>query len=321
MAGRDQKNLYLFDPQDMGVEGTTNGLKAYKTKLKAGISKENIPLTAIHPALPSYLEWTVDNVKGTQSFISSAQDCKNFFKNWDRSEQHYKKLLVYWAECLGPIYLMENHSNVFPTTSPVYYSSSKSEGLWDFKVNDSEISVKAPKGATNVIKPQDIVGNEELKKRMKKQDVASNVKKLYRILEILASMSAVAGPVRVLYGTDGSNGELSKEFPNLAVKTPIVPPIVTEKKVQDDNWKQTEQAISSWGKSKVVEPSVKILAHNFLKYSGLTLLKMEISKSTGIPEFSWGSNLTTAEFKGKGKKGERMGIGFTFNNKFYTDGF
>ena len=44
MAGRDQKNLYLFDPQDMGVEGTPNGLKAYKTKLKAGISKENIPL-------------------------------------------------------------------------------------------------------------------------------------------------------------------------------------------------------------------------------------------------------------------------------------
>ena len=48
---------------------------------------------------------------------------------------------------------------------------------------------------------------------------------------------------------------------------------------------------------------------------------MEIPKSTGIPEFSWGSNLTKAELKGKGKLGERMGIGFSFDNKFYTSGF
>ena len=230
-------------------------------------------------------------------------------------------MLVYWAENLGPIYLMTNHPDVFPKTSKVFIPTSVSEGLWDFKVNDSEISVKAPKGATNVIKPQDIVANKELKKRIFKSDVSESVKKLYRILKILAEERAVPGPVKVLYGTTGSNGELSADFPDLAIKTPTPPSIVTDYAVQRARWKETEKAISSWGKSKIAAPAVKLLTSNFLKYSGLTLLKMDIPKATGIPDFSWGSNLTKAELKGKGKLGERMGIGFSFDNKFYTSGF
>ena len=109
--------------------------------------------------------------------------------------------------------------------------------------------------------------------------------------------------------------------PDLAIKTPIPPSIVTDYAVQRARWKETEKAISSWGKSKVAAPAVKLLTSNFLKYSGLTLLKMDIPKATGIPDFSWGSNLTKAELKGKGKLGERMGIGFSFDNKFYTSGF
>ena len=59
-----------------------------------------------------------------------------------------------------------------------------------------------------------------------------------------------------------------------------------------------------------------IIEETLTKISG-----MDVPKATGVPEFSWGSNLTKAELKGKGKLGERMGIGFSFNNQFYTDGF
>ena len=323
-GGRQQSGLYEFKPNDLGMGGTINGLSAYKTRLKGCIQSQAAALSAIgNPNIPTYLEWTVDNIGGTSSFGGNTpQQMRNFFSSWgSRAEQHYKKLLVYWAENLGPIYLMENHTDVFPTSSNVFVPTTVSEGLWDFKVNDSQISVKAPKGATNVIKPQDIVGDADLEKRIKRNDISPGVKKLYRILKILAEESAIAGPAKVLYGTTGSNGELSAEFPHLAMKTPTPPLICTDKNVQSANWKQTEQALSSWGKGKVAEASVKLLLHNFLKYDGLTLLKMEISKQTGIPEFTWGSNLTKAEFKGKGKKGERMGIGFTFDNKFYTEGF
>ena len=323
-GGRQQSGLYEFKPKDLGMGGNIKSLATYKKTLKDCIKTQAPALSAIgNPNIPTYLEWTVDNIEGNDSFGGNTpQQMRSFFNSWgSKAEQHYKKLLVYWAENLGPIYLMENHTDVFPTSSNVFVPTTVSEGLWDFKVNDSQISVKAPKGATNVIKPQDIVRNPELKKRLNKHDISKAVKKLYRILEILAEESAVAGPAKVLYGTTGSNGELSKDFPNLAIKTPTPPLICTDKNVQGANWKQTEQALTSWGKSKVAAPAVKLLLHNFIKYDGLTLLKMEISKQTGIPKFTWGSSLTTAEFKGKGKKGERMGIGFTFNDKFYTEGF
>ena len=323
-GGRQQSGLYEFKPNDLGMGGHISGLGAYKRKLKEAIQSQAVPLSAIgNPNIPNYLEWTIDNIEGNTSFGGNTpQEMRTFFKSWGpRAEQHFKKLLVYWAENLGPIYLMENHKNVFPDNSAVFVPTSVSEGLWDFKVNESEISVKAPKGATNVIKPQDIVGNAALRKRLNKGDISQGVKKLYKILEILAEEKAVPGPAKVLYGTTGSNGLLSKEFPTLAMKTPTPPPIVSDYAVQKDNWKETEKAISSWGKSKVAAPAVKLLLHNFLKYNGLTLLKMNIDKGTGIPKFTWGSNLTKAELKGKGKLGERMGIGFTFDNKFYTEGF
>ena len=73
---------------------------------------------------------------------------KDFFKNMgkdsnstDSNFQHYNKLLVYWGECLGPIWFMENHSDIFPENSKVYMPPGVSEGLWDFKVNESQISV------------------------------------------------------------------------------------------------------------------------------------------------------------------------------------
>ena len=323
---RQQSGLYEFKPNDLGMGGTYNGLSAYKKALKDAVDSQAVQISQIGPQgpnIPEYLKWTIDNMNSNSTFAGNGpQEMRDFFKNWgDRAEQHYKKMLVYWAENLGPIYLMTNHPDVFPKTSKVFIPTSVSEGLWDFKVNDSEISVKAPKGATNVIKPQDIISNQQLKKRIFKSDVSENVKKLYRILKILAEERAVPGPVKVLYGTNGSNGELSKDFPDMAIKTPKPPAIVTDYKVQRERWKETEKAISSWGKSKVVVPAVKLLTSNFLKYSGLTLLKMDVPKSTGVPDFSWGSNLTKAELKGKGKLGERMGIGFSFNNQFYTDGF
>ena len=323
---RQQSGLYEFKPSDLGMGGTYSGLDAYKNALKKAVDSQAVEISQIGPQgpnIPSYLKWTIDNMNGKTSFGgNNPSQMREFFKNWgDRAEQHYKKMLVYWAENLGPIYLMTNHPDVFPKTSKVFIPTSVSEGLWDFKVNDSEISVKAPKGATNVIKPQDIVANKELKKRIFKSDVSESVKKLYRILKILAEERAVPGPVKVLYGTTGSNGELSADFPDLAIKTPTPPSIVTDYAVQRARWKETEKAISSWGKSKIAAPAVKLLTSNFLKYSGLTLLKMDIPKATGIPDFSWGSNLTKAELKGKGKLGERMGIGISFDNKFYTSGF
>ena len=76
--------------------------------------------------------------------------------------------------------------------------------------------------------------------------MSESVKKLYRILKILAEERAVPGPVKVLYGTTGSNGELSADFPDLAIKTPTPPSIVTDYAVQRARWKETEKAISSW---------------------------------------------------------------------------
>ena len=323
---------YEFKPTDLGMGGTHNGLSAYKTALKQGVDSEVVRLSQIGPSgpnVPTYLKWTIDNIGKQTSFLPNPQAMKDFFKNMgkdsnstDSNFQHYNKLLVYWGDCLGPIWFMENHSDIFPENSKVYMPPGVSEGLWDFKVNESQISVKAPKGSTNVIKPQDVVANPRLATEMRGSKPPKNVKKLYKILEVLAEEKAFPGPAKVLYGTDGSNGLLSKDFPHMAVKTPTPPPICTNYEVQKANWKSTEQAINSWGKDRLNAPAIKLLMHNFLKYSGLTMLKMTIDKSTGVPDFTWGSNLTKAELKGKGQKhGERMGVGIEFDGKFYTDGF
>ena len=331
-SGRDQSGLFEFKPaKDFGMGGTYNGLSAYKTALRKAIDKNTERLSQCGPSganLPTYLKWTIDNINGSSAFNSNSQEMKNFFKDLgktpsttDKNFQHYKKMLVYWAENLGPINMMENHSDIFPTNSTVFIPNETSTGLWDFKVNDSEISVKAPKGVTNVVKPQDITANETLAKVMKGSRPPKNVKKLYKILQVLGTKGAFPGPAHVIYGDKGNNGLLSKDLPHLAMKTPTPPPICYDKAVQKARWKESEKAVQSWGTSPQIEPSVKLLMHNFLKYSGLTLLKMEIDKSTGIPIFTWGSNLTKAVLKGKGKLGERMGIGFSFDNKFYTSGF
>ena len=332
-SGRDQSGLFEFKPaKDFGMGGTYNGLSAYKTALRKAIDKNTERLSQCGPSganLPTYLKWTIDNINGSQSFNPNAQAMKDFFKNLgktptttDKNFQHYKKMLVYWAENLGPINMMENHSDIFPTNSTVFIPNETSTGLWDFKVNDSEISVKAPKGVTNVVKPQDITANAQLAKVMKGSRPPKNVKKLYKILQVLGTKGAFPGPAHVIYGDKGNNGLLSKDLPHLAMKTPTPPPICYDKKVQKARWKESEKAVQSWGTSPQIEPSVKLLMHNFLKYSGLTLLKMEIDKSTGIPKFTWGSNLTKAVLKGKGQAGgERMGIGMEFDNKFYTSGF
>ena len=332
-SNRDQSGLFEFKPaKDFGMGGTYNGLTAYKKALKAAVDNATVRLSQCGPSganLPTYLKWTIDNINGTNSFNSDGKAMKAFFQKLgtdpttpDPNYQHYKKILVYWAENLGPINMMENHSDIFPTNSTVFIPNETSTGLWDFKVNDSEISVKAPKGVTNVVKPQDITANETLAKVMKGSRPPKNVKKLYKILKVLGERGAFPGPAHVIYGDKGDNGLLSKDLPHLAMKTPTPPPICYDKAVQKARWKESEKAVQSWGTSPQIEPSVKILMHNFLKYSGLTLLKMEIDKSTGIPIFTWGSNLTKAVLKGKGQAGgERMGIGMEFDGKFYTSGF
>ena len=341
--GRDQSGLFEFKPaKDFGMGGTYSGLNSYKKALKDAVDNAAIRLTQCGPSgpqLPTYLKWTIDNINGSKSFNSDGKMMKSFFQNLgktpttiDNNYQHYKKILVYWAENLGPINMMENHSDIFPTNSTVFIPKETSTGLWDFKVNDSEISVKAPKGKTNILKPQFITGQEKLAKVMKGSRPPKNVKKLYKILQELAARPGVAGPVYVAYGDKGDNGILSGDLKNIRnrkgqnvslniMKTPSPPPICYDKKVQESRWNETEKAIQAWGSSPTIEPSVKILAHNFLKYSELTLLKMNLDTSTGIPIFTWGNNLTSAAFVGKGKKGERMGIEMKFDDKFYTDGF
>ena len=342
--GRDQSGLFEFKPaKDFGMGGTYSGLNSYKKALKNAVDNAAGRLSQCGPSGPqlsTYLKWTIDNINGSSSFNSDSKVMKAFFKNLgktsttiDGNYQHYKKMLVYWAENLGPINMIENHSDVFPSNSTIFIPNETSTGLWDFKVNDSEISVKAPKGVTNVVKPQDITANAQLAKVMKGSRPPKNVKKLYKILQVLGTMGAFPGPVHVAYGDKGDNGILSGDLQNLKnkkgkdvslniMKTPTPPPICSDKKIQKARFRETEDAITAWGSSPTIEPSVKLLMHNFLKYSGLTLLKMEIDRSTGIPKFTWGNNLTKAVLKGKGQAGgERMGIGMEFDDKFYTSGF
>ena len=342
-TGRSQSGLFEFKPaKDFGMGGTYNGLTTYKKALKDAVDNTAARLSQCGPSgpqLPTYLKWTIDNINGSNSFNSDGKAMKAFFQKLgttpttpDPNYQHYKKILVYWAENLGPINMMENHSDIFPTNSTVFIPKETSTGLWDFKVNGSEISVKAPKGKTNILKPQFIVGQKELAKVMKGSRPSKPVKKLYKIFQQLAERPGVGGPVYVAYGDKGDNGILSNDLKNVKnkknqdvslniMKTPTPPPICTDKKVQEARWNETEKAIQAWGTSPQQAPTVKILAHNFLKYSELTLLKMNIDTGTGIPKFTWGSNLTSAEFLGKGKRGERMGIEMKFDDKFYTDGF
>ena len=326
--------VYEFKPaKQLGMGGTYKGLAAYKKALKDAVDTNQSTISQCGPSganLPTYLKWTIDNIGGSTAFANNDPvSMNNFFKNLgptpsqtDNNYQTYKKLLVYWAENLGPINMMENHSDVFPNNSTVLIPAETSTGLWDFKINDAEISVKAPKGATNVVKPQDITANEELAKRMRGSTPSENVKKVYKVLKALGERGAFPGPAYVVYGDKGDNGILSQDLKHLAMKTPVPPPICYDLQTQKDRWKETEKAVQSWGSSRLIEPAIKLLMHNFLQYSGLTLLKMEISTRTGVPTFTWGSNLTEAFLKGKGQKhGERMGIGIKFNEKFSTKGF
>ena len=130
--------------------GTYSGLDAYKNALKKAVDSQAVEISQIGPQgpnIPSYLKWTIDNMNGKTSFGgNNPSQMREFFKNWgDRAEQHYKKMLVYWAENLGPIYLMTKHSDVFPSNSKVFIVAEISANHNNSYLRAKNLIIKAKK--------------------------------------------------------------------------------------------------------------------------------------------------------------------------------
>ena len=330
-----------FKPSLFNLEKTTsNGLKEYKELVKKGIDSASVELGKIHPLTPDYMKWMVDNPLSNTGFLNT-EGMRQFWKPW--SSAQFSQLQVYWPEVVGPIFLMEKKPKIFPSSSVVYIPGT-GEGAYDFKVNDSEISVKAPSGKTNLLKPQFVlkfVGDDELIESTKfKKKVASEgsttVKKIYSVFEVLAENDATWGPIKVVYGTTGGNGQLSKVLKKQAPSGG--PPLICDPKAKDKKAQKAYQQYHSqdvqnelrdWSKGTVAV-AVKLFMNLFLKYSGLTLLKLKIDKKTGVGDMSWGSNVTSAYIDNKGRattkggkkyKGERMGIQFEFDDNIYEGDF
>ena len=319
-------------PTDLGVTGNFSNLSSYKTKVIASIANKREELDSIYPRYAEYLEWLVDNATGGGTFKISLPP------------KAFDEIKVYFAEVLGPIYVIEQLKE-FPINSPIEQPTSAIQGAYDFKVDGAAISVKKSgnggrsSGRTNTLKPGDIVGNSSFKTFISTS--TPSMKNLFKIFETLHEENSLDGPWRLIYGTTGNNGLLKSLKPSVPATTQV---LENQNILLDPSYNKggisatakemfandLEVSINGWSKSNSQPQRLKEFTERYLQYSGLTLFSLAVSTSSGKATATYSSNIKSAELRGKGRaspripttgrhagtlqmrKGEKMGIEMHF---------
>lgn len=118
----------------------------------------------------------------------------------------------YLGESAGPYFLKKyNLNGQITTNTSVFFPTSQTETLYDFSVKKSSsvdlYSVKQLRGATNVLKPGDVVrivsNNSILKDKWEKHPT-------FKVFEILNSNNVISGPITVIRDLYPKKTKLSK---------------------------------------------------------------------------------------------------------------
>lgn len=307
-------------PKDLGVTGKFSSIRLYKDKLVKQINqKYNEVLSKGGNSISNDTRTYLSNYFNYLNFLC------DYFDNNQRSFPNFssiklksddlKEIEVYGAEIFGPIYLPHTKGIEVDYSDSVDMPVSSTEPGIDFTVGDKKISVKKSTGVTNTLKPSEVVGNADFKNYCNKN---SNLKKLFEIFEILNEESAIQGATEVVLQEKlpNLNRELNDILEYIRVfegKSKVLEKKITEmmgnvsfNNTEDLIYKMSERAIEDWSKLPQNKEMMKDFANAYLRFSGISLFSLAISKSTGSPEPKLASTVHSAIIKSKGKHASRI---------------
>ena len=320
-------NAPPLKPTNFGTTGTYRNLSTYKTAVLDAITNRASEFNAVHSRYEEYLKWLVDNAAGVKTFFD--QSLFNALKT-TQPNSWKSELNVYFIEVLGPIYIIEQ-LGLFESSAKIDVPESAIQGAYDFAVDGAQISVKKSGGGkTNTLKPGDIVANKPFKDFISGLPEGNKKKKIYQIFEVLNEHSAVDGPIKLLYGTDGKNGLLKQLKPKAKgndqnfMLDPSTGEVSREAKELYAN--DVETSINRWSKTTVISRAMREFIGDYLLYSGLGLFTISISDKNGRGTANYTTTPSGASLAGKGRasfrygrdgemkpaKGEKMGISMKF---------
>jgi hypothetical protein len=294
-------------PQKFNIAGNFSSVTSYKNKIITEIENREVEFFNINPTLSSYLKFLTNNANNNKSF-------NNFNKFYDflESSKTLNEIQIYFAEVVGPIYLIENSNERFSRNSKIKIPSNSSTSGYDFEIDAASVSVKTPTGRGNTLKPNDIVSNIPFRTYIKTQGSLEE-KKIYNLFELLDGNSALEGPVQALYSKKNSKAILSEVAES---KWGKVLPMYEDlsDKIKRSIFRDHEDMISKWSDNLSINVNLKKFLEQYLKTSGLSLFSLKIDRTSGIATPKHKTTVKTASIKGKGKKqpGEKLGIAFTF---------
>ena len=315
-------------PTNFGTTGTYRNLSTYKKAVLDAITDRASEFNAVHSKYEEYLKWLVDNATGDGTFF----DQKLFDALKTTQPNSWNELNVYFIEVLGPIYIIEQ-LGLFESSKEIDVPESAIQGAYDFAVDGAQISVKksGKKQKTNTLKPGDIVANKPFKDFISGLPKTNKKKKIYQIFEVLNEHSALDGPIRLLYGTDNTNGLLKQLKPKggkwndqnfmLNPKTGKVSKTAKELYAND-----VETSINKWSTQTANANAMREFNGDYLLYSGLGLFTISISDKNGRGTANYTTTPSGSSLAGKGRasfrygrngelkmaKGEKMGISMSF---------
>jgi hypothetical protein len=307
-------------PKDLGVTGKFNSITSYKNKLIEQINeKYNEVISAQGNSISNdtrkYLSDYFNYLIFLCNYFDSNQKSFPNFSSIKIKREDFNEIEVYGAEIFGPIYLLHTKGIEVNDSDKVDMPVSSTEPGIDFTVGDKKISVKKSTGVTNTLKPSEIVGNADFKNYCNRN---SNLKKLFNIFEILDEESAIQGATEVVLENKLPNldnqiiGILDyvktvKNFDkNVESKIKSMMGNVSFNSMTDIMYKLSERAIEDWSKQPQNKDTLKDFANAYLRFSGLSLFTLSISKSTGAPEPKLASSVLSAIIKSKGKHASRI---------------
>ena len=314
-------------PTNFGTTGTYRNLSTYKKAVLDAITDRASEFNAVHSKYEEYLKWLVDNATGDGTFF----DQKLFDALKTTQPNSWNELNVYFIEVLGPIYIIEQ-LGLFKSSKEIDVPESAIQGAYDFAVDGAQISVKKSGGGkTNTLKPGDIVANKPFKDFISGLPKTNKKKKIFQIFEVLNEHSALDGPIRLLYGTDNTNGLLKQLKPKggkwndqnfmLNPKTGEVSKTAKELYAND-----VETSINRWSTQTANADAMREFNGDYLLYSGLGLFTISISDKNGRATANYSTTPSGSSLAGKGRasfrygrdgqlkmaKGEKMGISMKF---------
>lgn len=185
----------MLKPSDLKVTGKYRSLREHEELVKKNLKAlRNKLLAQICDEILDTKSGESLNIKGLSSV--EINEIKNYF-----------------AEVAGPILLMKSSLiSGLNKTSKVFYSTSDTERLYDFKLmvgnKETLISNKQLTGGTNTLKPGDVIrlvdDDPELTKKWKKT-------KYYNVFKTLDDNNVVSGPIRAISEYYPTKHKISKK--------------------------------------------------------------------------------------------------------------